>query len=319
MRGGLRRFGVLAGAVLPCVFGCTMGPSTEQGNPQIVAVVVDNQKNPVSGATVIVYALDENRDSTQLPTSPQKVAVASTDPAGSCFFDSLPPGAYSLKAIGSDSTQAAVAADIAVVTVHPVHPAFSDTLMLNPTGALHGVVTRGGVIGTSQNGNLRDGNIVVKIREIDRFTITGPDGRYSFKGLPPGVFALYFYASDGFYTSKREGIRVRSGGDTLIDTVTLSAVPRLVPPAGLRALYDTVAATVSLTWHKVNYPDLQFYQVERIDRNGPYGATLKTTDTSIVDSIGAVPAGDTLNYVICSFDKAFNRSLNAGPAVVVKR
>jgi hypothetical protein len=313
-------FAIATGIVAALFSACTTtGPSTEQGNPQIVAIVLDGANRPVQGAAVVVYAAADNADSTQQPSSAAKVAASTTDALGKCAFDSLAPGTYSITATDNDSAHSASATDIVISLTHPPQPEFSDTLVLAAPGSLNGVVTRGGVPGTINNANLRDGFIQVKIGEIDRFTVTGPSGSYSFANIPAGSYTLYYYATDGFYSARRERIIAHPGRDTLIDTVTLSPVPRLIPPTGFKAVYDTVQGIVRLQWHKVNYPDLRWYEAERIDPSGPFDTVFTVTDTTFADSLKSIPAGTTLYYVVRSVDTAFNRSQNAGGVGIITR
>ena len=293
------------------------GPSTEQPNPQIVAVVVDTLKHPVQNAIVTIYLTASNIDSLLQPSGALNVAMIRTDALGKCAFDSLSPGIYSLKATDSDSSRSVLKTDISISIIHPPRPEFSDTLVLAAPGSIHGVVTRGGVPGTVANQNLRDAFIQVKIGEIDRFTVTGPDGKYSFPGLPTGIYSIFYYASDGFYTAKKENIMVKPGQDTIIDTVLLKPVPRLRPPSGFFADYDSAAGVVRLYWQKVNYADLRWYKVKRFDLGGLRDSVFTTVDTTAVDSLKSFAAGDTLDYVVLSVDNAFNESQNAGPAEVI--
>jgi hypothetical protein len=321
MRSMFRGCVYFAGLVFLLFPTCTdtklSGPSTEQGNPQIVAVVVDTLKHPVPNAVVTVFLTASNNDSTMQPSGALKVAMIWTDAFGKCTFDSLSPGIYSLKAADSDSVRSVLKTNIHISVINPPQPEFSDTLVLAVPGSIQGVVTRGGVPGTVDNQNLRDAFIQVKIGEIDRFTVTGPDGAYSFSGLPTGVYSIFYYASDGFYTAKRKNIMVNPGKDTLIDTVLLKPVPRLIPPSGFHADYDTAAAVVRLYWHKVVYSDLRWYQVKRIDLRNLSESLFTTVDTTMVDSLKSFALGDTLDYVVRSVDNATNPSPYVGPVEII--
>ncbi len=112
---------------------------------------------------------------------------------------------------------------------------------------------------------------------------------------------------------------VNPGKDTLLDTVLLKPVPRLIPPSGFHAGYDSGAGIVRLYWQKVNYADLRWYEVERIDLSGSRDSIFTTIDTTAVDSLTSFVAGDTLDYVVRSVDSAFNRSQNAGPLEIIVR
>lgn len=77
-----------------CTDSRLSGPSTEEGNPQIVAIVVDGNKTPIAGATVVTYRLLDNGDSTQQPASAIRVAEQLTDAYGKCSFSNIVPGTY---------------------------------------------------------------------------------------------------------------------------------------------------------------------------------------------------------------------------------
>ncbi|HEX7510968.1 MAG TPA: carboxypeptidase-like regulatory domain-containing protein, partial [Chitinivibrionales bacterium] len=184
------------------------GPSTEQGNPQIVAVVVDGKNNPVLNALVSVYQVPLNADTLNQPSAAILVATSATDCVGTCSFDKLIPGMYSLKAIDADSSHATIKTNIPISAIKPDKPEYQDTLVLAIPGSMGGVVSRGGVAGTNQNQSLKDAFIQIKIGEIDRSTVTGPSGAYFFSNLPAGTYTVYYYATDGFYSAKRENIVV---------------------------------------------------------------------------------------------------------------
>jgi hypothetical protein len=191
-----------------------------------------------------------------------------------------------------------------------------DTLKLSSPGALSGVVTRGGILGVVNNQALRDGFIQVKIAELDRFMLTAQNGSFSFAGLPAASYTILCYATDGFYTTIKKDVPVVPGRTTVLDTILLSPVPRLLPPQGFSARLDSVMQSVVLRWNKVTYADLRWYEAERIDPKGLFNRTWITTDTASIDSVGSIPAGTVLYYVVRSIDSAFNKSLNAGPAEV---
>jgi uncharacterized protein (DUF2141 family) len=299
-----------------CTDSRLSGPATEQGNPQIVAIVVDDVHRPVTDATVIMYRVSTLGDSTQQPSSAINIAVRQTDSLGKCSFEDITPGSYSLEATDSANNRSALTTNIAISTIKPVKPEYSDTIILVAPGGIKGVVSRGGIAGNQTNQNLRDGFIQVKIGEIDRSTITGPDGKYSFANLPAGSYTLFYYATDGFYSAKRENILVHASVDTTIDTVILRAVPRLSPPKNFRAFYDTLAKTVRLSWQKVVFDSLRWYEVERIKINMPGDTVYISYDTLFSDTVARMPKGTILDYVVRSVDRAFNRSPNAGPVEI---
>jgi hypothetical protein len=197
-----------------------------------------------------------------------------------------------------------------------IQPEFSDTIILATPGKVSGVVSRGGVMGVMTNQNLNDAFIQVKIGEIDRSTVTGPDGKYSFANLPAGSYTLFYYATDGFYSAKRENIAVGPGSDTTLGKVVLRAVPRLTPPKSFSATYDTAAGIVRLSWQKVVFDSLRWYEVERINLASGRDTVLISADTLLNDTVVGIPAGTVLDYVVRAVDKAFNKSANAGPAEI---
>jgi hypothetical protein len=290
------------------------GPSTEQGNPQIVAVVVDDHYRPLASATVFIYKIPVYFDSTDqdLPDA-ILIATSPTDSGGKCSFEKLVPGIYSIKAVDADSAHSTIRTNIPISLPKPERPEYHDTLVLTAPGVIHGIVSRGGVLGNNQNQKLTDAFIQVKIGELDRFTITGETGVYSFSNLPAGTYTIYYYATDGFFSAKRESIIVRPEDTTTVDSVILKPVPRLMPPKGFTAVYDTSAELVHFYWQKVNYDGLRYYIVERkCISDSAYNKLFTTADTVLTDSLTAILPGTVLYYVIRSIDQAFNASWNAG-------
>ena len=315
-------YGIFPAAVivafhLACTPGPVSGPSTEEGNPQIVAVVVDSLNNPVPNATVTAYRIPPATDTLQPPSTATVVAKRLTDATGRSVFDILPEGTYTLEATDPTAAFSALSAD---VTIGDSGTGFTDTLILEQPGGIAGVVSRGGVPGVvaSQNTNLIDAAIMVIIQELGQSFITPQTGEYSFPTLPPGTYTVTYYATDGFFSAK-QSIRVASGKVTTADTVILTPVPRLLPPRGfvLNTSEEGNLKTVTLTWQKVAFDSLRWYEVERFDLSGPFDTVFTTTDTIVVDTVSDIPSGTVLNYVVRSVDRAFNRSANAGPLEVV--
>lgn len=305
-------------------FFCTShlaGPSTEQPNPQIVALVIDSSTRPVAGITVTAYRVIDYHDSLQQPSGATSVAVGETNADGRCAFDKLPAGAYSLEAADSQTGKRALSSGIVVTTPES---RFFDTLRLAYPGAIAGVVSRGGISGTvgMQNKQLSDAAIMVIIQEIETAPrITAQDGKYRFSGLPPGTYTVFYYATDGFYSAKKTVV-VASGDTVHVDTTILRPLG-MHPPRGFSFTYTensalgSTASVVKFSWNRVAFDSLRWYEVERIDLVGPFDKTVTTTDTLLVDTLTAIPVGTTLNYVVRSVDRAFNRSPNAGPLEVV--
>jgi len=305
-------------AVLPGVM-CTenrlAGPSTEQGNPQIVAVVVDDRHRPLATAVVYVYKVPVYLDSVdQPPAAAMLIATSPTDSGGKCSFEKLAPGMYSIKAIDADSTHSILKTHIPISLLKPGQPEYQDTFVLAAPGIIHGIVSRGGVAGNNQNQTMKDAFIQIKIGEIDRSTVTGPSGAYSFSNLPAGTYTVYYYATDGFYSAKQDNIVLGPGQDRGIDSVILKPVPRLLPPKGFDGAYDTSAGIVRFHWQKVQYDALWYYVVQRkCLSDNSFDTAFSTSDTMLTDTVGSIPAGTILYYVVRSMDKAFNPSVNAGP------
>lgn len=293
------------------------GPSTEEPNPQIVAVVVDSDKQPVAGIPVTAFRSATFTDSLEAPSGATEVATSLTGTDGSCSFDSLETGTYSLQASDAVNNRSAFLSPIQI-TGDTETDAFSDTLTLDQSGGIRGTISRGGIGGyvPSQNTNLKDAAIMVIVQEINLSFITPQDGSYSFPEVPEGTYTIMYYATDGFYSAKQT-VTVEAGRITDADTLILIPVPRLLPPKEFFADYDTTAAVVSLSWQQLDYDSLRWYEVERIDMNGDHDSVFTTENTLLRDTIADIPSGTILNYVVRSVDMAFNRSSNAGPVEIV--
>jgi uncharacterized protein (DUF2141 family) len=312
----IRRLLCLCAAVCALCACMNAGPSTEEGNPQIIATVVDSGNRPVAGAIVVAYLMPANSDSGAQPLSARSAAFAQTNSDGSCLFEGLDPGNYSVVATDSAGNRSAMRSGITITVKVPDAPEFSDTLVLAASGSLRGIVTRNGVQGVT-NQNLKDGGIQIKIGEIDRSSLTGPDGAYSFSDLPPGAYTLYFYAYE-FYSAKRENLVVAEGDPTLVDTVILTPWSRLllVPPKGLRAVYDTAAQIVNLSWQPVHYDSLRWYKVQRINLSSLRETDFICLDTVFTDTITGISAGTILDYAVCSVgmvDGKLSQSASTAP------
>ena len=280
-----------------------------------MAVVVDSLSKPVSGATVTAFRLPESVDTLQPPANAIAVAQQQTDADGRCTFTILPQGVYSLEATGPASALRALSPELAVTDSNGI----TDTLRLAQPGGISGVVSRGGVPGVviTQNANLRDAAIMVIVQEVGLSMLTPQTGEYTFPTLPPGSYTVLYYATDGFFSTKRSAA-VDPGAMTQVDTVILKPVPRLLPPRGFTLSNETdTIKTVTLSWQPVDFDSLRWYEVERFDLSGPFDTVFTTTDTMVIDTVAAIPSGTTLNYVVRSVDRAFNRSVNAGPLEVV--
>ena len=155
---------------------------------------------------------------------------------------------------------------------------------------------------------------MVIAQEIALSFITPSDGSYLFAGMPADTYTVIYYATDGFISARRSVI-IHPGDTVIVDTVFLKP-SKLLPPKGFTASYDTLAGLVHLSWQKVDYDSLRWYEVLRFDLAGPYDDTIRTIDTFVVDSINSIPPGTALTYVIRSVDRALNTSDNAGPVEI---
>jgi hypothetical protein len=306
--------GIAALFAATCTNDQLAGPSSEGGNPQIVAVVVDNTKHPVTDASIYVYQMAANFDSTSQPDSAGLVRQLRTDANGKCSIDQLIPGTYSLMATDSAKVNSTIKTNIPITLSKPEKPEYKDTLVLAAPGGIHGVVSRGRTV---SNQNLKDGFIQVKIGELDRSTLTGPDGKYSFANLPAAVYTVYYYATDGFYVAKRENIIVSPGKDTAIDTVILKS-RLLPPPQEFTAVYDTAAGMVRFHWSPVVFEGFLYYMVQRrCSSQSAFDKSFNTVDTALVDTLGTIPTGTVLYYVVRSVDKIIRPSDNAGGPIEI--
>jgi len=307
--------GIAALFAATCTKDQLAGPSSEGGNPQIIAVVVDNTKHPVTAASIYVYQKAATFDSISQPDSAGLVRQLRTDASGKCSIDQLIPGMYSLMAIDSTKINSTIKTNISITLSKPDKPEYIDTLTLAAPGSIHGIVSRGGT--QNNNQNLKDGFIQVKIGELDRSTVTGPDGKYSFANLPAGAYTVYYYATDGFYVAKRANVIVSSGKDTTIDTVFLKS-RILPPPQGFSANYDTAAGRVSFHWNPVVFEGFLYYMVQRTCASqSAFDKSFNTVDTVLVDTLGSIPTGTVLYYVVRSVNKIILPSDNAGGPIEI--
>lgn len=295
---------------LLCTHAPVSGPSTEEGNPQITAVVVDSLRKPVPGVWVITHRIAQLADTLQIPSGATKIDSGLTDVSGQCSFDSLSPGTYSIEAKDLSSNRRAIRTRI-TIDDSAADPGLTDTLVLGRPAAFRGVVSRGGM---QSNQNLQNAAIMVIVHEIALSFITPSDGSYSFAEMPAGTYTVIYYATDGFISARRTVI-INPGDTVTVDTVFLKP-SKLLPPKGFSGTYDTLAGLVHLSWQKVDYDSLRWYEVLRFDLTGPYDDTLCTVDTFVVDSVSSIPAGTALTYVIRSVDRALNPSDNAGPVEI---
>lgn len=198
------------GVIVACMVHCTpevSGPSTEQGNPQIVAIVVDDAHHPVPGAAVTTYLNSTSNDPLALPASAIQVASRVTDRNGHCSFEQLPAGNYSITASDQYGTRRAIRLGVTLLDP-PATTRSVDTLQLQKTGTVRGVVTRSTESPTQgSNQQLKNGAIMVIIQEIALSFTTPADGSYQFTNLPPGTYTIMYYATNGYH-SAQDTVRV---------------------------------------------------------------------------------------------------------------
>jgi hypothetical protein len=295
------------------------GPTTEQGNPQIVAVIIDSLNTPVAGIPVSLLVFQQNDDTLHneqvLPTNAIKISTAKSTSDGKCTFSNLSSGNYRI--VASDSTRNLSVASKNIVLGDLIDTSFYDTLVLQKPGIIKGVVKRNGEISNQQ---LQNGFIQIRIRELEQFFITDPSGNYAFYNLPSGIYSIYYYAPDGFYTSRIDKVAVTPGETTIIDTVTLRPYQKLLPPANFKAVYDTATALLHFSWTAVNFQKLRYYEIQRnCDDLEVLEKKWKTLSTILTDTLLAIPDGTRFSYVIHSVDSVYTLSLNAGPIEIQVR
>jgi hypothetical protein len=309
--------------ILLSILSCSKdlaGPTTEQGNPQIAAVIIDSLWHPVADIPVYLLVIQQNDDTLQneqvLPTNAIRISVSKSTSDGKCTFSNLASGNYRLVATDSLRNLSVTSKNIQLQAVSDT--SYFDTLVLQKPGIIKGVVTRSLA---SSNQQLQNGFIQIRIRELEQFFITDPTGNYTFYNLPYGAYSIYYYAPDGFYTSRVDSIIVTPGKTTIIDTVKLNPYERrLPPPADFHSQFDTTNALLHLFWTEVKIPSLRYYELERnCDEQDSLYRKWKIKGTSFTDTLNAIPDGIRLSYVIRSIDTAYQWSSNAGPIEVMVR
>jgi hypothetical protein len=305
--------------ILSCTVDEFAGPTTEQGNPQITALVLDSLSNPVPDivATLLVIPqtdTSEGYDSLVPPGNAIKVNTSKSSQDGKCFFSNLASGSYRIVAIDNERNMSVISENITVKEGNDT--SIHDTLVLKHSGSIKGTVIRDV---TLNNQNLQNGIIQIRMLELDRYTVTVPSGHYSFDSLPCGRYTLYYYATD-YYVEHVENITVTPGKTTLIDTVVLRRYKDqlLVPPTNFQAQYDTANGTVTLSWSPVTIQNFKYYKLERhCDEQENLERTWKTTASSFIDTIGTIPDKTVFSYVVYTVDASYVRSSkNAGPIQV---
>jgi hypothetical protein len=288
------------------------GPTTEQGNPQITAVILDSLKNPIPDIAVSLLVMSQgvsDSNGQEFPANAIKISSSKSASDGKCDFSNLAQGKYRIVANDSIRNLSVASSDISLNANKDT--TYMDTLILQHPGFIKGVVIRGR---SSMNQQLHNGFIQIRIRELEQFFITDPTGNYTFNNLPYGNYTIYYYAPDGFYTSRVDNITVYPGKTTIIDTVTLKSYQQLLPPAGFKGSLDTTNALLTLSWLPVKYQYLRYYEIERVcNEQESLNRIFKTSATSVTDTLKLIPNGTPFSYIIRSVDSAYNKSINAGP------
>lgn len=305
---------------LLCMWTCTKelaGPTTEQGNPQITAVILDSLNNPIPDIAVSLLVMsqgnysDSNRQ--ELPANAIKISSSRSASDGKCDFSNLAEGKYRI--VANDSIRNLSVASNDITLNANKDTTYMDTLILHHPGYIKGVVIRGR---SSMNQQLHNGFIQIRIRELEQFYITEPTGNYTFNNLPYGNYTIYYYAPDGFYTSRVDNITVYPGKTTIIDTVMLKPYQQLLPPTGFKGSLDSTKTVITLTWLPVKFQILRYYEIERIcNEQENLNRIFKTSTTSVTDTLKLIPDGTLFSYIIRSVDSAYNKSVNAGPVEIM--
>lgn len=302
------------------IYSCTKelaGPTTEQGNPQITAVVLDSLNKPIADVSVSLLVMSQagNPDSTGqlLPANAIKISSSKSSTDGTCDFSNLAPGNYRIVANDSLRNLSVTSGDILLEANDST--TFLKTLILQSPGTVKGVVARSRA---SMNQQLNNGFIQIRIRELEQFYITDPTGNYTFYNLPYGTYTIYYYAPDGFYTSRIDNIAVYPGKTTVIDTIMLKSYQQFLPPPDFKGSLDTTNALYTLSWTPIKYQKLRYYEIERIcSERDSLNRIFRTPLTSMTDTLKLVPDGTFFSYVIRSVDSAYNKSVNAGPVEIM--
>lgn len=309
--------------IMSCSVDDFAGPTTEQGNPQIIALVLDSLNNPVPNisATLLVIPqadTSDRYDSLIPPGNAIKVNTSKSSQDGKCFFSNLAAGSYRI--VATDNVRNMSVTSENIIVSEDNDTSIHDTLVLQQSGRIQGTVVRDVAL---NNQNLQNGFIQIRMLELDRFIVTVPSGHYSFDSLPYGRYTLYYYATD-YYVEHVENINVAPGKTTVIDTVVLRRYKDqlLVPPTDFQALYDTANGVVILSWSPVTIQNFKHYKIERhCDEQENLERAWKTTATSFTDTIVAIPDKTIFSYVAYTVDASYVRSSkNAGPIQIqVKR
>ncbi len=297
----------------------TAGPGTENGNPALTGIAVNPSRRPMAGVRVIVYRMADNRNDTigLVDSSPMKVKETFSDENGLFIFNSLASGLYTLELNDSLKNLYGQVMNL-LISEGETDRKNLDTIVLQPSGTIRGVVSRGGKTGTSySNSQLKDAFIQVKLMEIDRYYVTSVDGYYQLDRIPPGCYSILYYASDGFLTAILDSVKVDSSGDVKKDTVFLQPIPGLnpPPPEAFSLAYDSTTDIVRLNWRRPNIQETVVYHVtrSRVDSFWVKDISVYVEDTLFFDTLTAMPIGTRYSYYVSVYTYYFKESNVAGP------
>ena len=308
--------GLLMGVFCSCTRTDSIaGPSTEQGNPVMIGLVLDKNV-PVADARVTVYKYVPVGDVSEVLGV--ELVKLKTDETGRFELGTIAVGEYAIQCSHPDSSRSA----FKKISISDMFTTMLDTFLLKSPGSMRGCVTRGGLLDQGGNLTIRDGDIRVVIIDMNMSTVTGPGGKYHFSDLPPGTYSIAFYPGGSFFASTMSDIVVISGSETVVDTVHLEPIPWVKPskPDSLTAEYDTVHNIIKLQWNPVLRSNLLGYVIERREDSSILNPLeIFTKDTMYIDSVGTIPDGTIVYYIVRAMTEQFERSYPEGPVSITIR
>ncbi len=309
---------ILSALLMRCTTDTQLaGLSTELENPVYVGVVLDAHMSPAAKAHIAVYKIiGISTSDKMIDTFGVELTSKTTGNTGMFSLSDLSSGDYAIQSFSSDSSLTALKR----VSINYTGSTIHDTLILGNPGTIRGVVTRGGQLPNSTNTAVKDGDIRIVIQEINRSAITGPDGVFKFTGVPEGVYTLAIYPGDNFFSEILKAVIVTADSVTSIDTVLLERIPWVKPPkpVNLTCAYDTVSASVKLTWNPVKITNLLGYIIERrfqetiLEPNRIF-----SKDTTYTESLLTYQPGKQIYYSVRSLTIQYEESYPEGPVGIL--
>jgi hypothetical protein len=251
--------------VLLCfIYQCTVNTTgSEVENER--TLVYNSDGTPAAGAAVKIVPVGFIPGSSTQNDIDDAVYSTQTDKNGRYSVDGLSKGNYNIVAelSSQNSFQDSVYINGSTETIS------SDTL-----GA-PGSVTA--IVGLQPNHDPR----TVTVQALGTLSYTNVDaqGRFTISNLAAGDYSFRLVTTEEGYTPTFVPITVKAGlNDTLDDTLWLiyTGIPSVT---GLHAVFDTVNATVKLSWNKTDYRDFQTYLIYR---DNATDVTLSTTPIASV-------------------------------------